>query len=234
MDNPGVLYIVATHIGNPADITLRALEILRSVDAVICEEMRLGSTLLKKIGLPEKSLITLNEHNEKTRTPEILIRLAQGQTLALVSDCGTPVFADPGHTLIGEVSTAGFKVIPIPGPSSLMTALSILDEKPDQFVFGGFLPRVTAQREAELKRLMNFRMTVILMDTPYRLNALLEEVSHIFGKEIRVTLACDLTLANESIYRGSLSDIRKKVQNRKSEFILILHKPASSQPKTRH
>jgi len=221
----GHLYIVATPIGNPADITLRALEILRESAAVVCEEYREGSTLLKKLGILEKDLITLNEHNEKEQIQAILVHLAEGKALALISDCGTPVFADPGSRLIREVSLAGFRTVPVPGPSSLMAALSILDQRLDQFIFGGFLSRIPAQREAELKTLRGYHLPVILMDTPYRLGNLLDEVANVFGKDLPVTLACDLTLPTEQIFRGSITEIRQKVQKRKAEFILVLHPP---------
>lgn len=217
------LYIVATPIGDLQDITLRALDVLRQADAVICEQYREGSTLLKRLSIPVKELVELNEHNEKERSQEILIRLVQGQKLALISDCGTPVFSDPGHTLIREISSAGFPVIPIPGPSSLMAALSILDFKMERFVFGGFLPRVPAQRETELRRLRTLRMPIILMDTPYRLGALLEDISRAYGSGTPITLACDITLPSETILRGGVGQVRKQIGARKAEFILIVH-----------
>src|SRR5512142_1936519 len=126
MITKGHLYIVATPIGNPRDITLRALDVLQEVDAVICEEYREGSTLLKKLGI-SKEVIEINEHNETDQAPQVLQRLLLQQSMALISDCGTPVFADPGATLIKLVVDSGVPVVPIPGPSSLMATLSILD-----------------------------------------------------------------------------------------------------------
>lgn len=225
MSTSGTLYIVATPIGNPQDITLRALEILKTAHAVICEEVREGSTLLKKLGLPGKELITLNEHNERERITEIMARLAQNQNLALISDCGTPVFADPGHALIAEVTAGGMPVVPIPGPSSLMAALSVLDFHLDSFVFGGFLPRQPEPRRQHLQKLRGLRMAVVLMDTPYRMGALMEEVTKIFGAGQQVTLAVDLTLPSEKVYRGSASLVRQQIGARKGEFILVLHPP---------
>lgn len=219
----GILFIVATPIGDPGDITLRAIETLRQADAIICEEVREGSTLLKKIGIAGKTLITLNEHNESEKISEIIIRLGKGESLALISDCGTPVFADPGARLIAQVVDFGFKVSPIPGTSSLMAALSILNEKIDQFIFGGFLPRDETARESELRRLRGLKMPLILMDTPYRMGRLLDEIAQVFGKQAQVTLACDLTLPSETILRGPVNEIRRRTQNRKAEFILIIH-----------
>lgn len=225
MPEIGRLSIVATPIGNPQDITLRALEVLKSADALICEELREGSTLVKKLGLPTKELITLNEHNEQEQVMDIMVRLTHGQNLALISDCGTPVFADPGYALVEAVTQAGFVVTPIPGPSSLMAALSVLEFKLEKYVFGGFLPRQPEQRRQELTRLKAMRMAVVLMDTPYRLNATLEEIVKVFGAGQRVTLACDLTLPGERIYRGGAAEVRQQVGGRKAEFILILHPP---------
>lgn len=223
MPIPGKLYIVATPIGDYRDITLRALEVLQSVDAVICEELRLGSTLLKKLNLPAKELITLNEHNEDQQVPELALRMVNGQSFALVSDCGTPVFADPGHALIRQAAEYGLTVVPVPGPSSLMAALSVLDFHLEQFVYGGFLPREGEARRRELMRLRGLRMPVVLMDTPYRLKALLEECARVFGAGHSATLAYNLTLPGEVILRGSLGDILREAGGRKGEFILIVH-----------
>lgn len=224
MTKSGQLYIVATPIGNPADITLRAVEILRTCNAVICEELRLGATLLKKLGIPPGELIALNEHNEAERVPDLVRRMVlNGDNMALISDCGTPVFSDPGAYLIRQASEMGVQVVPVPGPSSLMAALSVLDFKPERFVFAGFLPRQPEERKRELTRLRALRMPVILMDTPYRLSALLKDVAGAFGKGHPVTVAADLTLPGEKIYRGPAGEVLQQVGERKAEFILIVH-----------
>lgn len=223
MKKAGKLYIVATPIGNPRDITLRALDVLKTVDGVICEERREGSTLLKRLEVPERELITLNEHNEAETTADLVLRMFKGDSFALISDAGTPVFADPGAYLIQEASLSGLEVVPIPGPSSLMAALSVLDFKPEKFVFGGFLSRVPEQRRQELTRLRGLRMPVILMDTPYRLAALLDDVEKVFGKGQRLTLGFNLTLPGEMIVRGTPGEVKKVIGQRKGEFILIVH-----------
>jgi len=222
MNQTGRLFIVATSIGNPADVTLRALEVLRSVDCVICEEIREGSTLLKKLGVTPKELIALNEHNEQEQAADIVVRLFNKQDLALISDCGTPVFADPGHYLVQQATDVGIPVVPIPGPSSLMAALSLLDFNLTRFVFGGFLPREAELRKRELMRLRGLGMAVVLMDTPYRLGPLLDDVNKTFGKGQQIVLACDLTLPGEKVYRGSVGEVRQQVGPRKAEFILII------------
>ncbi|MCD4672549.1 MAG: 16S rRNA (cytidine(1402)-2'-O)-methyltransferase [Anaerolineaceae bacterium] len=226
MSKSGCLYIVATPIGNLQDITLRAIETLKSVDAIVCEERKEGSKLLKRLNIKANELIPLNEHNERgksERVSEIMMLLHQGKNLALISDCGTPVFSDPGAVLIQQAVSFNIPVIPVPGPSSLMATLSILDENLDRFVFGGFLPRQSDKRLQELKNLDKSGYPIVLMDTPYRLNRLLDEIATAFGKGRRITLACDLTLPTESIFRGSVKEIQKKVAGRKAEFVLIVH-----------
>ncbi len=217
------LYITATPIGNPRDITLRAMDVLSQADAVICEEYRQGSTLLKKLGIQAKELIELNEHNEAEVVPVLIQRVAKGQALALISDCGTPVFSDPGSLLVSSASDFELPVIPVPGTSSLMAALSILDFKMEQFYFAGFLPPKKEFRKREIEKLKNFRVPVILMDTPYRLPGLLDELRSVFGGNQRLTLACDITMPSETILRGTLTEIQKRIGARKAEFILVLH-----------
>lgn len=229
MNKLGKLYIVATPIGNLEDVTLRARRVLSEADAVICEEFKIGSRLLKRLKIEPKSLLTVNEHNENESTSEVLTRLSKGESLALISDAGTPVFSDPGSLVIEIVTQAGFSVIPIPGPSSLMATLSILDFRLDQFVFGGFLPRVPEHRRQELQRLKFMRMAVVVMDTPYRLSTLLEDVEAVFGKTNPATLAMELTQPGETILRGSIENLRKQVGSRKAEFILVIHPSSSRQ-----
>ena len=222
MIEKGRLYIVATPIGNPRDITLRALDVLQEVDAVICEEYREGSTLLKKLGIT-KEIIELNEHNESELTPQVTLRLQQNQALALISDCGTPVFADPGATLIHRLVEEGIQVVPIPGPSSLMATLSVMDFKLDRFIYAGFLPRDREERKKALKHLRLTRFPIVLMDAPYRLGPLLGDLDAVYGGTTNITLAMDITLPNELIFRGTLTEAIKNLAGRKSEFVMIVH-----------
>jgi len=143
----GKLYLVATPIGNYRDITLRALDVIKETDAVICEEYRQGSTILKKIGAGKKDLILLNEHNEAEESQAIATEMLRGKTYALISDCGTPAFADPGTHLVRICLEYSIPVIPIPGPSSLMAAISISPLPLERFFFAGFLPRKTEERK---------------------------------------------------------------------------------------
>ena len=221
----GKLYIVATPIGNPQDITLRAIETLRSVDAVICEERKDGSRLLKQLEIIGKPLIELNEHNESDMIQQVLIELMNGRNMALVSDCGTPVFSDPGKQLLKLMSEMRIKVVPVPGASSLMAALSVCPFDMENFTFLGFLPPKTEQRAAVLQKHKFSDCPLILMDTPYRLVKLLDEVSRTFGRQQQIFLALDLTLPSEMTCLGTVQDVAAQVQGRKAEFILILDRP---------
>ncbi|HOV06284.1 MAG TPA: SAM-dependent methyltransferase [Anaerolineaceae bacterium] len=218
----GTLFIVATPIGNSEDITFRALDTLRAVNGVICEEYKPGSTLLKKYNLSGKELIQLNEHNEAEKATELLPRLLNGESFALISDCGTPVFSDPGAYLIQLAASSGIRVSPIPGASSLMAALSLLDTKITTFYFAGFLPRDPEQRRRELTRCRSLHTPVVVMDTPYRLTALLEDVAKTFGRGQWVLVAFDLTLPTEQVYRGEVGAVLKEIGGKKGEFVLII------------
>jgi 16S rRNA (cytidine1402-2'-O)-methyltransferase len=218
----GKLYVVATPIGNPGDITQRAIEVLAQVDAVVCEEAKPGSTLLKKLGIEGKELALLNEHNEAEVAANLLVRLLNGESLALISDCGTPVFSDPGAYLIQLASSSGVTVSPIPGASSLMAALSILDFKMGRFVFAGFLSREPEARRSEMTRYRSLRIPVVLMDTPYRLGALLDDVIKVFGNGMWVTVGFDMTLPTETVFRGEAEEVRKQVGPRKGEFVMVV------------
>ena len=220
----GKLYVVATPIGNAGDITTRALETLAHADVILCEEHRNGSRLLKSLGIA-KPLLELNEHNEAERIQEVLLMLAQGQTLALISDCGTPVFSDPGKKLLQLLYEVNIAVTPLPGASSLMAALSVCPFDLEEFLFIGFLPVKTDQRQKKLSQLKYSNYPLVLMDTPYRLQRLLQEVQQSFGKKQNIFLACDLTMPEEHLYLGPVDEILMKIQNRKSEFILILDRP---------
>ena len=223
MERPGKLFIVAVPIGNIEDITLRAIRILKECDVLVCEERKQGSKLLKRLDVQRRDIILLNEHTEETISEEILQLLLSGKDVAVFSDCGTPVFSDPGSHLINRAVGSGIQVVPVPGPSSLMAAISILDFKLEKFVFGGFLSRSSEERQQELNKLKTFNMPIILMDTPYRMVRLLEEISKLFGKRQEITLACNMTQPNESVYRGSVGEILNELKNIKSEFILVIH-----------
>ena len=223
-DSPGgILFIVATPIGDNRDITLRALDVLNLVDRVICEGFRQGSTLLKRLDIKNKPLVILDEHNESNQTEEIVEFLSQGEQLALISDCGTPAFQDPGSHLIARCIDLDIPVKSIPGPSSLMAALSLSPIPLNEFYFIGFLPQKSAHREKKFQFIKSLRCPVVLMDTPYRLVKLLTEVRDYLGGNRLITLAVDLTLPSEDLFYGRVKNILERVKDRKAEFILIVY-----------
>jgi 16S rRNA (cytidine1402-2'-O)-methyltransferase len=220
---PGTLFVVATPIGHPGEITSRAIEVLSDVELIICEERKVASRLLKQLDI-SKPLMELNEHNEDEMVEQVLMKLLAGQNLALISDCGTPVFSDPGRKLLEIMYGSNIPVVPVSGPSSLMTAISVCPFDLRQFLFLGFLPPQTEQRKQVLQRHSSSTEPIILMDTPYRMAKLLDEVASAFGKKQTIFLATDLTLPSERIYIGEVQEIQAKVQQRKAEFILIIEK----------
>jgi 16S rRNA (cytidine1402-2'-O)-methyltransferase len=219
----GILYIVATPIGNPRDITLRAIDVLKSADAVICEDRKIGSRLAKSIGVEVKEWIEASEHNEAKAGDYVQEKLLTGASLALITDCGTPVFSDPGARLIDRALGIGARVVPIPGASSLMATLSILEVSLPKFYFAGFLPRQPEERLSMLEYIRKLHIPLVLMDTPYRMDAILKDTIKVFGSGKKAVLACDLTMSGEIIYRGNLGEIYKKAGNKKAEFILVVY-----------
>lgn len=213
------LFVVATPIGNFQDLSLRAIEVLKSCDLVIGEEKREVELLLKRAQAFPKPYELLNEHST-LRDLEILAKECVGKTVALVSDCGTPGFCDPGANLVHLCRQLNVEIKALPGPSSLMALLSIAGHRIDEFHFVGFLPRETEARISKLKSVANIKIPVIMMDTPYRLKKLLEEAQTYFG-ERQLVLGCDLTQEKEAVYEGPASQIIKQITSDKSEFVLI-------------
>ena len=220
---PGALYIVSTPIGNPDDLSPRAWRILSEADWVVCEEMREGSRLLKRLKL-EKLLVDLNEHNEKARTLELVKELQQGKSLALISDAGTPLFHDPGHLLVDAAYRIGAKVVVAPGASSLMAALVVSGLPINQFHFMGMLPAKHEARRKALKALLREPLTAVMLDAPYRLHAVLEDMFVVLGKERHIVVACDLTMPTEQVVRGSLGQIFEHFRLRpfKGEYVILV------------
>ncbi|MCH2295043.1 MAG: 16S rRNA (cytidine(1402)-2'-O)-methyltransferase [SAR324 cluster bacterium] len=223
MAEVGKLYLVSTPIGNLQDISKRALSVLTEVDEVVCEEQRVGSTLMKRLGI-DTPITLLNEHNETVQTAILLKSLKQGKILALISDAGTPVFADPGFELVSGAIRLKVSVIPVPGASSLMSALVCSGFSLNEFHFAGFLPRQTGARLDRLKSLREIRTLLIILETPYRLNALLKDLNKIFNNNTRSVLAMNLTQENEDFFRGTLVEMQKhfSLNPFKGEFVLML------------
>ncbi len=222
----GVLYIVSTPIGNYEDITLRALRILREVDLVVCEEFKEGKKLLHHYEI-QTELESLNEHNEARVTPYLLDQLIQGKRIALISDAGTPVFSDPGLTLVQRALEANIPLHPVPGPSSLMAALVVCGFDLSKFLYYGWLSPKKEIRRRELSALKKEKKPIVLLDTPYRLIPVLEDITLIFGPNQEIAVALDLTLPSEEIRRGPVGKVRDYYKEKKTsgEFVLIINSP---------
>jgi len=217
------LYIVSVPIGNYEDITLRALRMLKDVDFIVCEEFKEARRLLSKYKI-EKNLFELNEHNEEKASDEILQMMLEGKSAALISDCGTPLFSDPGHLLVDLAIQNKIEVIPVPGASSLLAALVGSGLDFEKFYYYGWLSPKKDIRRKQLLDLKRRKETIVLMDTPYRLKTLVEDVVKILGTKIPCVLAFELTKEKEKFYRGNAGNILKHVEKEKlkGEFVLII------------
>ncbi len=221
---PGKLYIVSTPIGNYEDITLRAARILKEVDFIICEEFKEARRLLSNLKI-NKELFSINEHNENENADEIILKLAEGKSAALISDCGTPLFSDPGHLLVQLAIQYRIEVIPIPGTSSLLAALVGSGIDFENFYYYGWLSPKKDIRKKQILDLKRRKEIIILMDTPYRLRTLLEDVAKLWSKNVPIVLAYELTKGKEKFYRGTCEEVLRSAvnQNLKGEFVLIIN-----------
>jgi 16S rRNA (cytidine1402-2'-O)-methyltransferase len=218
---PGTLYIVSTPIGNLNDITFRAVEVLKQVDLIACEDTRRTKILLEKFGLA-KNLISYYNYNERQRAEEIIRELKSGKNVALVSDSGTPGISDPGFVLIKRAIEENITVIPIPGPSAFVCALVGSGLPMDEFVFVGFLPHKKG-RKTKLKKLSEEERTIILYESPHRLIKTLNEILENFGDR-EIAVAKELTKIHEEFFRGKISEVLKKLtpDKIKGEFVIVI------------
>ena len=216
------LYIVSTPIGNLADITLRALETLKSVDLIACEDTRHTGILLNHYNIKNK-LTSFHEYNKKERTPEIINLIQQGKSVALVSDAGTPGISDPGFYLIREAIGHNLSVVPIPGPSALLSALVISGLASDRFCFEGFLPKRGGRKNKKLEALKNETRTMVFYDSPYRVLNSLQDMLEILGDR-KIVLVRELTKKFETVMRGKISEIIAQFENKKikGEIVLVV------------
>jgi 16S rRNA (cytidine1402-2'-O)-methyltransferase len=222
------LYVVATPIGNLADISLRALHVLARVDVVACEDTRHTQQLLRAYGLdrPGSQLLAVHQHNEAEAAHNVLERLGQGQRVAYVSDAGTPAISDPGARLVAAVRQAGFRVMPLPGASSVTTALSAAGMTGDSgFVFAGFLSSKATERQLAVQKLAQESRAVVLLEAPHRIEALAQALA-VLGQR-RVTLGRELTKQFEQIETLPAQDLSawlaEKPERLRGEFVLVLH-----------
>ena len=202
----GTLYVVATPIGNLQDMTLRAIEILKQVDRIAAEDTRHAAPLLKYFAIT-KPMLSMHEFNERDRLNVILEYLQQGESIALISDAGTPLISDPGFHLVREARAQGIKVVPIPGACALITALSAAGLPTDKFTFEGFLPAKPEARRNRLTALFHEQRTMIFYEAPHRLLPTLQTMSNVFGPNRKSVVARELTKLHESIFLSSLQEL---------------------------
>lgn len=223
--NVSVLYIVSTPIGNLSDITLRAIEILQSVDWIAAEDTRHSQRLLLHYEI-HTPIFSLHEHNEDERIEKIIHLLASGKSVALISDAGTPLISDPGFRLVRAVQKENYKIIPIPGVCAAIAALSASGLPTDHFVFEGFLPVKTAALESHLEKLKNETRTIIFYESVHRITKTLLTMKKIFGKKRIATIARELTKSFETIKQESLENlltwILENTEQQKGEFVIVL------------
>jgi 16S rRNA (cytidine1402-2'-O)-methyltransferase len=203
---PGRIDVVATPIGNLADLSPRAREALAAADVIAAEDTRHTAGLLKQLGL-QRPLISLHEHNEAARREELVARLRQGARVALVSDAGTPLVSDPGYLLIRAAIEAGFAVQAVPGPSAVLVALAVSGLPVERFCFEGFLPARAGARRERLRELALETRTLVFFEAPHRIVETLEDLATAFGPERAACVARELTKLHESVYRGSVQQL---------------------------
>jgi len=222
---PG-LYVVATPIGHLGDITLRALSVLAGADAIACEDTRVTGKLLHHYAIATP-MSPYHEHNAARQLPKLMARLADGAAIALVSDAGTPLLSDPGYRLVGAAIENDFPVIAVPGASALLAGLVASGLETDTVLFAGFLPPKQGARRRRIEQIGAIDSTIVLYETPRRVGSVLADMAEILGNDRRAVIARELTKSFESLYRGSLADLRTIVETmpKKGELVLLLAPP---------
>lgn len=230
---PGALYVVATPIGNLQDISLRALEVLRNVDLILAEDTRHSARLLGHFGIAT-AVSSFHDHSARKLTEDIVRRLQDGAAMALITDAGTPLISDPGYPLVNAALAADIRVIPIPGPSALTSALSVAGLPTEKFVFEGFLPAKRASRLQRLQELAREGRTQVFYEAPHRICRLLEDLIQCYGPQRTATLAKELTKVHEAIRKDTLDGLYRWLQEdatrQKGEFVLIVAGDIASVP----
>lgn len=221
----GTLYVVATPIGNLADLSPRAVAILRQVDAIACEDTRHSRPLLQHFAI-EKPLIALHRHNERGEGERLLARLRAGENLALISDAGTPLISDPGATLVRRALAEKLKLVPVAGPSSVMAALSVAGHGADEFIFAGFIPSAPGAREKFLQGYRQERRTAVFFETPHRIGKTLELMGELFAPPRLLTICRELSKQFEQIELLPVGEaagwLAADPQRGRGEFVLVL------------
>lgn len=225
MSHSGTLYVVATPIGNLQDITLRALEVLKAVDVIAAEDTRHTAGLLSHFAI-QKKLVAVHEHNEHKAAEALLQRLQAGESIALVTDAGTPGISDPGAVVVDHLRDAGIVVVPIPGASAVIAALSAAGIAVNGFTFHGFLPASGAQRRKVLESFKAMPQTLVFYEAPHRVLESVADMAKVLGGERRLTIARELTKTFETFHRGPLSEavawLESDPNQQRGEFVLLV------------
>lgn len=214
------LFIVATPIGNMMDITQRAIDTLTKTEVIACEDTRRAGLLLQRYGI-RKKLLSYHEHNEKKRVPQLIQLMKRGDSVALITNAGTPLLSDPGFILVRECLKQGIPVTAVPGASAITAALTVSGLPTDRFVFEGFLPKKKGRRIKALGQLKNETRTIVLFESPNRTIRLLEEILKYIGDR-KVVLCREMTKYHEEVIRGRVSEVLKNLKSPKGEFTLVL------------
>ena len=225
------LYVVATPLGNLRDVTLRALDVLASVDLIAAEDTRITARLLARHGIAAR-LLSVHEHNERRRAAEVLALLAAGKSVALVSDAGTPAVSDPGAALVRSVADAGYPVVPVPGPSAVIAALSASGIAAPQWLFCGFLPAAAPARRAALEGVRDVPAALVFYEAPHRIAAAVDALAAVLDPEREIVVARELTKRFETIHRCRLGEasawIAADPDRARGEFVLVLAPPVAT------
>lgn len=231
----GTLYVVATPIGNLQDMSPRAIDTLKSVDCIACEDTRHSAPLLQHFMINTQTL-ALHEHNERERTEKLLERLQKGESIALISDAGTPLINDPGYFLVREARNAGIRVVPIPGASAVIAALSVSGLPTDRFCYEGFLPAKSKHRFDQLKLLQNETRTIVFYEAPHRVLESLEDMLQIFGPAREVVMARELTKMYETVYSAPLQEliewVKQDENQQRGEIVLMVKGAETTEEET--
>ncbi len=223
--NSGVLYVVATPIGNLGDMVPRAVEVLQMVDVIAAEDTRHSAKLLQHFGISAK-LVAYHDHSNQQRLDKILELLVSGQSIALISDAGTPLISDPGYHLVNAVRDKGLSVVPIPGACALIAALSVSGLPSNQFAFEGFLPAKSSARRSALDLITNEHRTVIFYESPHRIVESLQDMCKVLGGGRYMVLARELTKTYETVLSGSIDDVLSAVladtNQQRGEFVVLI------------
>lgn len=227
-DGSNSLYLIPTPIGNFDDMTYRSLEILKMVDVLFCEDTRVTSQMLNRLGISKK-LISSNDHNEDKTKNLAINYLKEGMNIGIVTDRGTPIISDPGYKIVEEVIKMGYNIIPLPGANAAIPALIASGISPSHFIFYGFLNARTSKREKELLTLKNISMTLIFYEAPHRIIEMLSSIKKVLGDR-KISVARELTKLHEEIYRGNVSEVIAELTNQeiRGEFVVVVEENKES------